>query len=67
MFYLCHLRYEIGSFNQLRWRISAGNDNVQSRLRGANRAKFFHNFVQRQHLVSEHINQFVKDQHVLIA
>src|SRR5687767_8503814 len=47
MFYLGHFRHEIRRFDQLRWRVTASNDDVQRGLRRANRAKLLQHLINR--------------------
>src|ERR1041385_3207150 len=56
MFNLRHFGDQVRGFDQFRRRVAACNDDVQRRLRGADRAKLFEHFGDRQHLVTQHVN-----------
>src|SRR6476659_3330039 len=67
MFYLSHLRHQIRGFDQFMMSVSDGNDDVQRRLCGADRAKLFEHFGDGQHLITQHIDEFVKHEHVVVS
>src|SRR5882724_416807 len=67
MLYLPHLSYQVGVQNQSLRCVTAGNDDVQSRLPFPHRAKFFEHLFERQHSIAEHVDQFIEDQQIVIS
>src|ERR1700682_5397180 len=64
---LFHLSDQIGGRNKLGGGVATPDEYMQSRLRSAHTPYFFQHFRQRQHVITEHVNQFIEDEHVVIS
>src|SRR5262245_15847086 len=67
MLHLSHLSYQISCRNQLFGRVAAGHDNVKRGLRFARGANLTHYLIDRQHVIAQHVNQFVENKQVVCA
>ena len=67
MFDLGHLSDQIGGHDQLGRSIASGDDDVQSGLGRANRTKLLENLIHRQHAVTQHVNELIEYQQVVIT
>src|SRR6266540_5700925 len=67
MLYLGHFGNQIGGFKQCRRRVSAGDDDMQGRLGLTNRAKLFQDLINGQKPITQDVDQFIKDQQVVIS
>src|ERR1043165_1319673 len=67
MFDLGHLGDEIRGFDQFWRRVAAGDNNMKSGLSFTNGANLGQDFIDWQHAVTQHVNQFIKDEQIVIT
>src|SRR5688572_21273008 len=57
-----HLGHQVSSFDQRGWRVATGHDYMQGRLRTADAANFFQDFLDRKQTITQDIHQLIKYQ-----
>src|SRR6266403_336772 len=64
---LRHFGDQVRCFDQFPRCIAAGDHNVKRGLTFARSPDLVENFRHRQHVIAQYINQFVKDEHVVVT
>src|SRR5712692_7467381 len=67
MLYFSHFSYEVGGGDQFFRGVAAGHDDVERWLQLAGGADFFEHFGDGQHVITQNVNQFIKDEQIVIT